>query len=298
MQLALRTSSFLPLALLTFSIVKPAPPRGSPPPRRQPLKSSIQASKRHLNPARIRGLLKLHGGSLIDSYLSGKSQANSKESPVDQHFFGKRIDSRQKEKKKPSDIPPRAPPPKRNWLLPLPSGDKERDDTLGEDIKTVLDGGIPEESKERWAQVDDSNVHEYREHIHLFDPGFELDSFQKRAIRHVIQRETVMGCAPTAAGKTMIAYYAVANALRLKKRLYWTNPIKALSNQAFSNLRKRFDKEEYNKAKLDIKIPLGFDHKNTTPEELEEIFADFARGDTVSNFSNIGILTGDVKKHR
>eukprot|EP00466_Bigelowiella_natans_P016386 jgi/Bigna1/91747/estExt_fgenesh1_pg.C_1160039 len=117
--------------------------------------------------------------------------------------------------------------------------DRDAARTLYDDIQTVLkDGGVPESSKERWAVIDTTNVKRYTKYKSLYNPGFELDSFQKRAVRRV------MGCAPTATGKTMIAIYAVANALRLKKRLIWTNPIKALSNQAFSNLRKRFEEEE------------------------------------------------------
>jgi antiviral helicase SKI2 len=52
--------------------------------------------------------------------------------------------------------------------------------------------------------------------------------------------ESVLVCAPTSAGKTAVATYAVAMALHGKRRAIYTTPIKALSNQKFLELGKSF----------------------------------------------------------
>jgi len=43
--------------------------------------------------------------------------------------------------------------------------------------------------------------------------------------------------AHTSAGKTAVAEYAIAMALRDKQRVIYTSPIKALSNQKFRELQ-------------------------------------------------------------
>eukprot|EP00438_Fugacium_kawagutii_P033795 Skav218850 [mRNA] locus=scaffold2397:91381:92736:+ [translate_table: standard] len=67
-----------------------------------------------------------------------------------------------------------------------------------------------------------------------------LDPVQSRAIACVESGDSVLVCAPTSAGKTAVATYAVAMALHSKKRAIYTTPIKALSNQKFLELGKAF----------------------------------------------------------
>ena len=68
----------------------------------------------------------------------------------------------------------------------------------------------------------------------------QLDPVQTRAIACVENGESVLVCAPTSAGKTAVATYAVAMALHAKRRAIYTTPIKALSNQKFLELGKSF----------------------------------------------------------
>ncbi|MBI2298428.1 MAG: DEAD/DEAH box helicase [Armatimonadetes bacterium] len=63
--------------------------------------------------------------------------------------------------------------------------------------------------------------------------GIALDPFQIAAIRAVEQHHTVIVAAPTGAGKTVIAEYAVEQHLGQNERIIYTAPIKALSNQKF-----------------------------------------------------------------
>jgi superfamily II RNA helicase len=68
----------------------------------------------------------------------------------------------------------------------------------------------------------------------------ELDQFQKEAIEHISQSKSVIVSAPTGAGKTLIAEYAIDMALQQNKEVIYTAPIKALSNQKYRDFTKRY----------------------------------------------------------
>eukprot|EP01083_Nonionella_stella_P263528 895114_1 len=69
---------------------------------------------------------------------------------------------------------------------------------------------------------------------------FELDPFQKEAIAHLENEQNVLVTAHTSAGKTVIAEYAIAMAMRDGQKVIYTSPIKALSNQKFGDLTSEF----------------------------------------------------------
>ena len=69
---------------------------------------------------------------------------------------------------------------------------------------------------------------------------FELDPFQSEAIACVEREESVLVAAHTSAGKTVCAEYAIAKCLRDKRRVVYTSPIKALSNQKFRDMQEEF----------------------------------------------------------
>ena len=56
---------------------------------------------------------------------------------------------------------------------------------------------------------------------------FPLDQFQQEAIEHLNQDRSVVVCAPTGSGKTVIAEYAVHRALDCGKRIFYTTPLKS-----------------------------------------------------------------------
>ncbi|KAH0794070.1 DEAD/DEAH box helicase family protein [Histomonas meleagridis] len=70
--------------------------------------------------------------------------------------------------------------------------------------------------------------------------SFKLDAFQLRAIHRLELGQTVFVSAPTSAGKTVIAQYAIALCRAHKMKVIYTSPIKALSNQKFRDLSKQF----------------------------------------------------------
>lgn len=70
---------------------------------------------------------------------------------------------------------------------------------------------------------------------------FEMDVFQKEAAYHLEQHESVFIGAHTSAGKTVVAEYAIALAMKHGTRAIYTSPIKALSNQKFHDFTETFD---------------------------------------------------------
>lgn len=83
---------------------------------------------------------------------------------------------------------------------------------------------------------------------------FELDDFQKQAIAALDAGESVVVCAPTGSGKTLIGEYAIYRALAHGKRVFYTTPLKALSNQKLRDFRNRFGAEQVGLLTGDVSI--------------------------------------------
>jgi superfamily II RNA helicase len=67
--------------------------------------------------------------------------------------------------------------------------------------------------------------------------GLKLSLFQLQAIEAVRADRNVLVSAPTGAGKTLIAEYAIEDAVQRGRRAIYTAPIKALSNQKYRDFR-------------------------------------------------------------
>ncbi len=74
--------------------------------------------------------------------------------------------------------------------------------------------------------------------MYKFD--FELDDFQKEAVECIDNSKSIVVCAPTGAGKTCIAEHAIHKALEENTRVFYTTPLKALSNQKFYDFGKKY----------------------------------------------------------
>ena len=72
----------------------------------------------------------------------------------------------------------------------------------------------------------------------LYD--FELDAFQIEACQALEAGKGVLVAAPTGSGKTIVGEFAVHLALRQGRKCFYTTPIKALSNQKYTDLVKRY----------------------------------------------------------
>lgn len=66
---------------------------------------------------------------------------------------------------------------------------------------------------------------------------FPADRFQVEAAEAIDRGETVVVSAPTGSGKTVVAEAAIALARRRGERVFYTSPLKALSNQKYADLR-------------------------------------------------------------
>jgi ATP-dependent RNA helicase HelY len=65
--------------------------------------------------------------------------------------------------------------------------------------------------------------------------GFPLDEFQRRSLDALDAGRSVLVAAPTGSGKTVVAEYAVELALAGGQKAFYTTPLKALSNQKYSD---------------------------------------------------------------
>jgi len=70
---------------------------------------------------------------------------------------------------------------------------------------------------------------------------FEPDTFQKEAIYHLENGDSVFVAAHTSAGKTVVAEYAIALAKKHMTKAIYTSPIKALSNQKYRDFKGEFE---------------------------------------------------------
>lgn len=73
--------------------------------------------------------------------------------------------------------------------------------------------------------------------------AFRLDPFQVQACEALERGHGVLVCAPTGAGKTVVGEFAVHLALAAGQKCFYTTPIKALSNQKYSDLVRRYGPE-------------------------------------------------------
>ena len=63
--------------------------------------------------------------------------------------------------------------------------------------------------------------------------GLALDPFQEEAIHAIDRGHSVLVTAPTGAGKTVLAEYGIEKCMEMGRRVIYTAPIKALSNQKY-----------------------------------------------------------------
>jgi len=69
---------------------------------------------------------------------------------------------------------------------------------------------------------------------------YELDAFQKHAVLGIHAGDDVFVTAKTGSGKTFVGEYLCARAVAAGKRVFYTTPIKSLSNQKYHDLKQLF----------------------------------------------------------
>ena len=65
---------------------------------------------------------------------------------------------------------------------------------------------------------------------------FPLDDFQLQACKALAAGQGVLVAAPTGAGKTVVGEFAIHLARSKNQKVFYTTPIKALSNQKYLEL--------------------------------------------------------------
>lgn len=94
---------------------------------------------------------------------------------------------------------------------------------------------------ERYAAARERSHDPLQEFRGLYD--FPLDDFQERGCKALASGRSVLVAAPTGAGKTVVGEFAVHLALEGGGKCFYTTPIKALSNQKFNDLVRRYGPE-------------------------------------------------------
>jgi superfamily II RNA helicase len=74
--------------------------------------------------------------------------------------------------------------------------------------------------------------------------GLKLDRFQEEAIKSIENNNSVVVSAATGTGKTLIADYVIDKYLKEGKRIIYTAPIKALSNQKYADFKRQYGEDK------------------------------------------------------
>lgn len=101
--------------------------------------------------------------------------------------------------------------------------------------------------------------------------AFELDEFQVEACRALEQGRGVLVAAPTGAGKTVVGEFAVNLGMVRGRRTFYTTPIKALSNQKYTDLVARYGADRVGLLTGDASINGGADVVVMTTEVLRNM---------------------------
>jgi len=83
---------------------------------------------------------------------------------------------------------------------------------------------------------------------------YPLSDFQKYAIEAIVEGQHVLVTAHTGSGKTLPAEFAIEHFVKKGKRVIYTSPIKALSNQKYSEFSKKYPHISFGLMTGDIKI--------------------------------------------
>ena len=125
------------------------------------------------------------------------------------------------------------------------------------------------------------------------DFGFELDDFQKEAMEDICSQKSVVVCAPTGAGKTVIAQIGIQKALELNKRLFYTTPLKALSNQKYRDFCEKYGEDNVGLLTGDISINRSAQIVVMTTEVFRNMLYGTNLGKIEENLKNVEFVVLD-----
>jgi superfamily II RNA helicase len=87
-------------------------------------------------------------------------------------------------------------------------------------------------------QYPTDSVDEYKKYHDLYP--YELHDFQKWSIQSIVTGNHVLVCCPTGSGKTLPGEFAIQYFQSIGKKVIYTSPLKALSNEKFYNFTEKY----------------------------------------------------------
>lgn len=120
---------------------------------------------------------------------------------------------------------------------------------------------------------------------------FPLDPFQQHAISAIAKDENVLVCAKTGSGKTLVGEYQIYHSLSKGKRVFYTTPIKSLSNQKFYDLKHLFKDASVGIMTGDIKFCPDAQIVIMTTEILRNLL--YKKGTTTENIGLTASISMD-----
>ena len=122
---------------------------------------------------------------------------------------------------------------------------------------------------------------------------FPLDPFQTEAISYLAKNENVLVTAKTGSGKTLIGEYQIWKSLKEGKRVFYTTPIKSLSNQKFHDLKKAYSNASVGIMTGDIKFCPQADIVIMTTEILRNLLYKPNTSDADLSLTNLDAVVFD-----
>ena len=110
---------------------------------------------------------------------------------------------------------------------------------------------------------------------------FPLDEFQQKACHALSEGKGVLVAAPTGAGKTIVGEFAIHLAIEQQQKVFYTTPIKALSNQKYSEFAAKFGEDRVGLLTGDTSINGEADILVMTTEVLRNML--YAGSNTLTN---------------
>jgi superfamily II RNA helicase len=132
--------------------------------------------------------------------------------------------------------------------------------------------------------------------LNYFDAyPFKLSAFQKFAIEGIVRGNDILVTAHTGSGKTLPGEFAITFFVEKGKKVIYTSPIKALSNQKFYEFSQKFPDISFGLLTGDIKMNPDADVLIMTTEILQKqlynVFNEFETFDL--DFENLGCVIFD-----
>jgi superfamily II RNA helicase len=132
----------------------------------------------------------------------------------------------------------------------------------------------------------------YNEYFNKFP--FELSVFQKWSIKAIVDGNHTLVTAHTGSGKTLPAEFAINHFVSMGKKVIYTSPIKALSNQKLYDLRNKYPEISFGILTGDIKDNPEADVLIMTTEILRNTLFSKKIINNESNNSNINIVNNTL----